>query len=103
METLQQIRVNQVLGKVLEQYAQINIQLVCLKHDAEKGCMQAARARRLSAELAKKALRYSDWAKRIISYYDVWAGQDWFDELAARHPLEDNALRRAMIWAGLRA
>ena len=103
METLQQIRVNQVLGKVLEQYAQINIQLIGLKHDAEKGLVQAARARRLSAELVKKALRYSDWAKRIIAYYDDWVGKDWFDKLAACLPFEDIVLRRVMIWAGLQA
>ena len=88
--TLKQIRVKQVLTKILNEYRDVNTNMSIILMDAQEGTIPVAKARRLLAPMIAKGDRLSNWASKIRYYYDDWKSEDWFDSLCAYETVENS-------------
>ena len=88
--TLKQIRVKQVLTRILNEYRDVNTNMFIILKDAQDGTIPVAKARRLLAPMIERGDRLSNWASKIRYYYDDWKSEDWFYGLCAYETVENN-------------
>lgn len=92
MKSLKQIKVSQVVTRILTELETTNIQLAAAFTRAESGEWPVAKARRAGEALLQRGLRYNKWVEAILTYYDCFKEEAFYKELDRWHAVMNELL-----------
>lgn len=92
MKSLKQIKVNQVVTRILTELNTTNMLLAATFTRAESGEWPVAKARRAGEALLQRGLQYNKWTEAILTYYDCFKEETFYKELDQWHAVANATL-----------
>lgn len=92
MKSLKQIKVSQVVTRILAELDTTNALLAAALTRAESGEWPVAKARRAGEALLQRGFRYNNWAEAILTYYDCFREETFYKELDQWHAIANETL-----------